>query len=192
MKFILRRGPQHNPGHTQCNDRRDQSQAGVCYELMSTVSQWASDLQGLAHDAGHDGTDTQGLHRVQRAQGGFQLVQRDQPGADGWSRRAQEIQLPGGKMNAIKHHEKARKEIAVTAHGSCARTHLHVAGAGERTLVGAAQLNQTSLMVSFMLLESGGGGTSGRFFRLSDSTPSSCRGGVPQGQTCVSLRSRNA
>lgn len=45
---------------------------------------------------------------------------------------------------------------------------------GERTLVGAAKLNQISRMVSFMLLESGGGGMSGRsFLRSSDSTPSS-------------------
>lgn len=44
----------------------------------------------------------------------------------------------------------------------------------ERTFVGAAKLNQISLMVSFMLLESGGGGMRGRsFFRSSDSTPSS-------------------
>lgn len=47
---------------------------------------------------------------------------------------------------------------------------------GERTFVGAAKLNQISRMVNFMLLESGGGGMSGRsFFRSSDSTPSSYR-----------------
>lgn len=51
---------------------------------------------------------------------------------------------------------------------------LEMACEGERTLVGAAKLNQISRMVSFMLLESGGGGMSGRsFFRSSDSTPSS-------------------
>ncbi len=48
-------------------------------------------------------------------------------------------------------------------------------GAWERILVGAAKLNQISLIVSFILLESGGGGKRGRsFFRSSDSTPSSC------------------
>lgn len=46
--------------------------------------------------------------------------------------------------------------------------------AGERTLVGAAKLNQISLIVSFMLQESGGGGIKGiSFFKSSDSTPSS-------------------
>lgn len=45
----------------------------------------------------------------------------------------------------------------------------------ERMLVGAAKLNQISFIVSFILLESGGGGSKGRsFFRSSDSTPSSC------------------
>lgn len=44
----------------------------------------------------------------------------------------------------------------------------------ERMLVGAAKLNQISFIVSFILLESGGGGSKGRsFFRSSDSTPSS-------------------
>lgn len=53
--------------------------------------------------------------------------------------------------------------------------YLEMACEGDRTLVGAAKLNQISRMVSFMLLESGGGGMSGRsFFRSSDSTPSSC------------------
>lgn len=55
-------------------------------------------------------------------------------------------------------------------------SYLEMACEGERTLVGAAKLNQISLMVSFMLLESGGGGMRGRsFFRSSDSTPSSYR-----------------
>lgn len=54
------------------------------------------------------------------------------------------------------------------------QSYLEMACEGERTLVGAAKLNQISLMVSFMLLESGGGGMRGRsFFRSSDSTPSS-------------------
>lgn len=48
--------------------------------------------------------------------------------------------------------------------------------AGERTFVGAAKLNQISFIVSFMLLESGGGGIKGRsFFKSSDSTPSSLK-----------------
>lgn len=56
------------------------------------------------------------------------------------------------------------------------QSYLEMACEGERTLVGAAKLNQISLMVSFMLLESGGGGMRGRsFFRSSDSTPSSYR-----------------
>lgn len=56
-------------------------------------------------------------------------------------------------------------------------SYLEMAWEGDRTFVGAAKLNQISLMVSFMLLESGGGGMRGRsFFRSSDSTPSSCRG----------------
>lgn len=54
------------------------------------------------------------------------------------------------------------------------RRHLEMACEGERTFVGAAKLNQISRMVNFMLLESGGGGISGRsFLRSSDSTPSS-------------------
>lgn len=62
---------------------------------------------------------------------------------------------------------------------------------GERTLVGAAKLNQISLMVNFMLLESGGGGMRGRsFFRSSDSTPSSYRpddnGDKPKQTECFS------
>lgn len=53
-------------------------------------------------------------------------------------------------------------------------SYLEMAWEGERTFVGAAKLNQISLMVSFMLLESGGGGMRGRsFFKSSDSTPSS-------------------
>lgn len=53
-------------------------------------------------------------------------------------------------------------------------SYLEMACEGERTFVGAAKLNQISLMVSFMLLESGGGGMRGRsFFKSSDSTPSS-------------------
>lgn len=52
--------------------------------------------------------------------------------------------------------------------------YLEKACAGDRTLVGAAKLNQISRMVSFMLQESGGGGMRGRsFFKSSDSTPSS-------------------
>lgn len=40
--------------------------------------------------------------------------------------------------------------------------------------MGAAKLNQISLMVNFMLHESGGGGMRGKsFFKSSDSTPSS-------------------
>lgn len=52
--------------------------------------------------------------------------------------------------------------------------YLEMACEGERTFVGAAKLNQICLIVSFMLLESGGGGMRGRsLFRSSDSTPSS-------------------
>lgn len=50
--------------------------------------------------------------------------------------------------------------------------------------MGAAKLNQISLMVNFMLLESGGGGMRGRsFFSSSDSTPSSYR--IQQGTNHV-------
>lgn len=42
--------------------------------------------------------------------------------------------------------------------------------------MGAAKLNQISLIVNFMLQESGGGGIKGiSFFRSSDSTPSSLK-----------------
>lgn len=52
--------------------------------------------------------------------------------------------------------------------------YLENACVGDLTLVGAAKLNQISLMVNFMLHESGGGGIRGRsFFKSSDSTPSS-------------------
>lgn len=53
-------------------------------------------------------------------------------------------------------------------------THFENIWAAERTFVGAAKLNQISLIVSFMLQESGGGGRKGlSFFSSSDSTPSS-------------------
>lgn len=52
--------------------------------------------------------------------------------------------------------------------------YLENACVGDLTLVGAAKLNQISLMVNFMLHESGGGGIRGKsFFKSSDSTPSS-------------------
>lgn len=52
--------------------------------------------------------------------------------------------------------------------------YLENACVGDLTLVGAAKLNQISLIVNFMLHESGGGGIRGRsFFKSSDSTPSS-------------------
>lgn len=52
--------------------------------------------------------------------------------------------------------------------------YLENACVGDLTLVGAAKLNQISLMVNFILHESGGGGIRGRsFFKSSDSTPSS-------------------
>lgn len=60
--------------------------------------------------------------------------------------------------------------VAVLKRFSC----LENACVGDRTLVGAAKLNQISWIVSFMLQESGGGGRRGRsFFKSSDSTPSS-------------------
>jgi len=56
------------------------------------------------------------------------------------------------------------------------QSYLENTWAGDRTLVGAAKLNQISLIVSFMLQESGGGGIKGiSFFRSSDSTPSSLK-----------------
>lgn len=67
----------------------------------------------------------------------------------------------------------------VYSHIGITEPYLEMACEADRTLVGAAKLNQISLMVSFMLLESGGGGMRGRsFFRSSDSTPSSCRAEV--------------
>lgn len=56
------------------------------------------------------------------------------------------------------------------------KSYLENTWAGDRTLVGAAKLNQISLIVNFMLQESGGGGIKGiSFFRSSDSTPSSLK-----------------
>lgn len=50
-------------------------------------------LQSLGHDAAHDGADSQrGLH-VQLTEGGFELVDGDQPGSDGWRCRAEQVQL---------------------------------------------------------------------------------------------------
>lgn len=56
--------------------------------------QRCANLKGFGHDAAHDGADAQRALHVQLAEGGFELVDGDQPGADGGRGGAEQIQLP--------------------------------------------------------------------------------------------------
>ncbi len=67
--------------------------------MSNGISINKSDLQGLSHYAAHDRTHTQcGLH-VQFLQGGFQLVNGNQPCTDRRGRSTQKIQLPADTFN---------------------------------------------------------------------------------------------
>ena len=54
----------------------------------------STDLERFGHDAPHDSTHAEGAFHVPFTNGGFQLVDGNQPGSDGRGGSAQQIELP--------------------------------------------------------------------------------------------------